>query len=142
MKELPFERLDVYQVALKFAAEAHRLCAELGPGFGHIASQLRRSSCSVVTNTAEAATEFSPAEESRIFRIALRSGGESLALIALLVELGSVPATRVAELRQLGVRSIAMLMRLAQPIGRRGKGWASRQRTTENENENESENVR
>src|SRR5262245_14594224 len=87
MNQLPFDRLDVYKAALEFAAKSHRLCAGLKRGFGHVADQLRRSSCSVLTNTAEAATEFSPDEKARIFRLALRSTGESLALIALLVEL-------------------------------------------------------
>ena len=119
MDTLPFERLDVYRVSLQFAAQAHRPCAELDRGLGHIAGQLRRSSCSVLTNTAEAATEFSPDEKARIFRIALRSTGESLALMALIVELGSATALRVKPLRELGVRATAMLMKMAQPAERR-----------------------
>jgi hypothetical protein len=41
------------------------------------------------------------------------SAGESLALIALLVELEAVTAEPVFTLREFGVRSTSMLMRLA-----------------------------
>ncbi len=114
MTELPFERLDVYRVSLEFAAECHRICNSLERGLGHVANQLRRSSCSVLTNTAEAATEFSPAEKARIFRIALRSAGESLALIAFLERIGGTKQISTNETRELGIRAIAMLTNLAR----------------------------
>jgi four helix bundle protein len=114
MAQLPFERLDVYQVSLEFAAACHALCDGLPRGLGHVANQLRRSSCSVLTNTAEAATEFAPDEKARIFRIALRSAGESLALIAFLERLSAVSAEQTAATRQLGVRVAAMLTSLVK----------------------------
>jgi four helix bundle protein len=83
----------------------------------------------VLTNTAEAATEFAPDEKARIFRIALRSAGESLALIAFLERLGALTEEQTATTRQLGVRAIAMLTSLAK--GRKAVSV----------NENVSENV-
>jgi four helix bundle protein len=112
MIELKFEKLDVYQVALEFAAEGHRIAAKLPRGLGHIADQLRRSSCSSLTNTAEAATEFAIDEKARIFRIALRSVGESLALIQLVVHLGEITEEEAKKARELGARLIAMLTRM------------------------------
>ncbi|MGH7468448.1 MAG: four helix bundle protein [Longimicrobiales bacterium] len=118
MAELPFERLDVYRVALEFAVECHSICATLDRGLGHVANQLRRSSCSVLTNTAEAATEFSPDEKARIFRIALRSAGESLALVAFLERVGALTQTRTGSVRGLGIRAIAMLTNMAKGKGK------------------------
>ena len=121
MSQLPFEKLDVYQYAVKFAAAAHRLCAALPRGFGHIADQLRRASCSSLANTSEATIEFAPDEKSRIFRLSLRETGESLSLVALLQELNAVEPEQVVEVRDFGARLFAMQMRMANPA-RRGQG--------------------
>jgi four helix bundle protein len=118
MSQLPFETLDVYQYAVKFAAAGHRLCATLPRGFGHIADHVRRASCSSLANTTEALVEFAPDEKSRIFRLGLRETGESWSLVALLQELNAVSPADVTDIKDFGARLFAMQMRMANPARR------------------------
>jgi len=111
--QLPFEQLDVFQAAVEFAARVHRL--PIPRGYSHLGDQIRRASCSVVTNTAEAATEFAPVEKARIFRIALRSAGECFGIMRLMSELEKLDPGEEMEIRQVGVRVVMMLMKLAKP---------------------------
>jgi four helix bundle protein len=115
MQQLPFERMHVYGLAVKFAAACYRLCGQLPRGFGAIADQLRRASCSSLTNTTEAIVEYAPDEKSRIFRIGIRETAESLSLIALLLEMHVVKHAEVAEVRDFGFRLFCTLTTMAKP---------------------------
>jgi len=115
-KQLPFERLDVYQAALDFAVLVHRMTQRVPRGNRSLVDQLRRASTSVVTNTAEAASEFAKAEKARIFRIALRSVGECFGVLALMERLGFASEHATSEIRDVGDRVFAMLTRLAKRL--------------------------
>jgi len=52
------ERLEVYQLALRFLAVANLIASRLPRGRSYLADQLRRAATSIVLNIAEGAEEF------------------------------------------------------------------------------------
>ena len=81
MTTFEHDKLDVYKAATEFADAAEDVAHSLEAGNAHIRDQLRRAAESVVNNTAEGAGEFNPKEKARFYRMALRSGTESAAVL-------------------------------------------------------------
>ena len=83
-----FEKLNVYQKALKFTANIYEFSKKLPDTekYGLI-SQLRRASASIVLNIAEGSGSGSDMEFSRFLRIAMRSTYEVHAIIDLIIKL-------------------------------------------------------
>lgn len=86
---MPFdhERLDVYQLALDFMAQANAIVERLPRGRGHLVNQLARASTSVVLNIAEGAGKFSKPDKGRFYQIAAGSTTESAAILDVLSRL-------------------------------------------------------
>ncbi|HWE29270.1 MAG TPA: four helix bundle protein [Polyangia bacterium] len=76
MPTFPHSRLIAYHRAADFVALADGISAELPSGRGYLADQLRRAAASIQANIAEGAGEFSPADKTRFYRMALRSAVE------------------------------------------------------------------
>ena len=122
MNQFDHERLDVYQVALDFVVVANDIVENLPRGRGYLADQLQRASTSVPLNVAEGAGEFSTADKARFYRIAKRSASECAAILDVCQRLKLVADAQRAEGRELLLRLVSMLVRLAKPTSRPGTG--------------------
>ncbi len=109
----PHERLVVFRKAEEFAVWADELAGNLPPGSSHLADQLRRAAISIPLNIAEGATEFSPKEKVRFYRIALRSAGECSAILSLLRRRS---ALNDSAARTLLLEIVAMLIALCKRV--------------------------
>ena len=73
----PFDKLEVYHLAVRF----RQLVEQILEVFGNISQedrdQIRRSAKSAIRNICEAAGEFRPREKARFYRMAGRSVTES-----------------------------------------------------------------
>ena len=110
---LQCERLDVYQVALKF----HRSVIPLARvrGIADLRDQLLRASESVVLNVAEGAGRFSPAEKRHFYRIACGSAMECMGALELLHNRNVFSNAGYQARRDLLIRIVQMLSRLCGP---------------------------
>jgi len=115
-KTFDHERLDVYRTAVEWVALAQDIAAAMLNGSGHaaLADQLQRAASSVTLNIAEGAGEFSPAEKSRFYRIAKRSATECAAILDVAKRRSCVAETHFQQGRQLLLRIVGMLIKLAQ----------------------------
>ncbi|HEY65265.1 MAG TPA: four helix bundle protein [Caldilineae bacterium] len=96
-----YEDLEIYRMARALAAEIHRMTLEELPGFEmyEVASQLRRSSKSVVWNIVEGfGRRRYKAEFVRFLVYASASLDETKAQLDMLGLTGSLPPSRSAEL--------------------------------------------
>lgn len=105
------QRLDVYRVALEFAAFAHSLVPRVPTGRSALREQLLHAAESVVQNIAEGAAQISTAMAKKHYRIALGSAAECAAVLDLLAAYG---VTRLSKGQQLIGRTGAMLRKLAR----------------------------
>ena len=122
MTQFDHERLDVYQVSLDFVVLANDIVENLPRGRGHLADQLQRASTSVPLNIAEGGGEFSAADKARFYRIAKRSATECAAILDVCQRLRLLNDSQRASGRELLLRVVSMLVRLAKPTSRPGTG--------------------
>ena len=121
---MPFdhEKLDVYQRALDLLARIDDIIEQLPPARAHLKDQLDRAATSVVLNIAEGAGEFSPADKQRFYRMARRSATEAAAVLDILSRRGAVAAVKLRPARELMVRVVSMLVKMAGPGPGSGTG--------------------
>ena len=112
--QLDHERLDVYQLAIDFLVFANELVEALPRGRRHLADQLTRASLSIVLNLAEGVGQYSKADKRRFYLTARGSATESAALLDVCVRLKLLDESRYAAGREMLVRIVSMLVRLAQ----------------------------
>jgi four helix bundle protein len=107
--ELPYEKLDVYRVAI----ELFELVTTMKPpkGAADYYDQLKRATSSIVLNIAEGCGRDGP-DRKRVFLIARGSALESAASLRLLQSCG-VSSIIYHQGRELAGRLYAMLSRLA-----------------------------
>lgn len=84
-----FENLEVYQKAVRFAADISGLTQDFTRGYGFLGDQLNRAALSIATNLAEGNGRFTKADRKNFFIISKGSAQEC------------VPLLRVAVLRNL-----------------------------------------
>jgi four helix bundle protein len=114
MEQLDHERLDVYRLALDFLVLANAIIEALPRGHGHLADQFTRASMSVVLNVSEGAGKLSKLDKRRFYLTARGSAAESAALLDVCQRLElSEPARHTAG-KEMVVRIVSMLIRLAQ----------------------------
>ena len=89
------EKLEVYQLAIEFVADANGIIEGLPRGRGYLADQLQRGALSIVLNIAEGAGKFSPADKAVFYTRARASATESAAVLDVCRKLNllSVPAS-------------------------------------------------
>ena len=87
MPTFPHSRLIAYRRATDFVVLADAVTADLPRGRAYLADQLRRAASSIPANIAEGAGEFSPADKTRFYRMALRSASECAAHLELCARL-------------------------------------------------------
>jgi four helix bundle protein len=111
---LDFERLDVYQCALRFAALSFQILEGIPRGHGELSDQLRRATISIPLNIAEGAGKPTEGDRSRYHAIARGSAMECAAIVDLL-RLQSLAQPAVAEeAKALLVRVVSMLTKLCR----------------------------
>src|SRR5688572_5337457 len=113
---LDHERLDVYRLALDFLVFAHQVIEALPRGRSHLCDQLTRASTSIVLNLAEGAGKHSRPDKRRYYHCARGSATESAALLDVLLRLGLVDDVQHAEGKEMLVRIVAMLVKLARSL--------------------------
>src|SRR5262249_1453819 len=112
--QLDHERLDVYQVALDFLVLANGIIEALPRGRSHLADQFTRASTSILLNLAEGAGKLSKADKRRYYLTARGSATESAALLDACMRLKLIPASAQSEGKEMLVRMVSMLIKLAQ----------------------------
>jgi four helix bundle protein len=110
---LDHHKLDVYQRALDLLDHVDQIYNTMPPGRAHLKDQLDRAGTSIVLNIAEGAGEFSKDEKQRFYRMARRSATATRAILDILGRRKSVPVTMLEPARELLVRVVSMLARLA-----------------------------
>ena len=113
-QQLAHDRLDAYRVAIEFCALADILCRRLPRTKGQLGDQLARASEGIVLRIAEGAgAAWRSAEQKRFFRSARASAMECAAVLDICRIRHVAPAAQLAEGRQLLLRLVQMLTKLA-----------------------------
>ena len=103
-----FQRLEAYQSATKFLAEATKIAGEVPRGHGDLADQLRRAALSVPLNIAEGSGKFSR-DARRFYTVARGSALECAAILDALASLGLFEDNHLAQGRAFLERVVATL---------------------------------
>ena len=114
MQLLDHERLDVYQLALDFLVFTNGVIEALPRGRSHLADQFTRASMSIVLNLAEGAGKLSKPDKRRYYLTARGSATESAALLDACLRLKLLEETAHRTGKEMVVRIVSMLIRLAQ----------------------------
>ena len=125
MEHLDHERLDVHRVSVEFVVLADGIVEQLPRGRGYIADQLRRAATSIPLDIAEGVGEFSSREKARFYRMAKRSSTECAAIIDVCRELEVLELSLFEAGRQLLLRIVAMLIKLARRLSGTDSGTGS-----------------
>src|SRR5215208_2221888 len=110
---LDHTKLDVYHRALDLLDYLDQIQELMPAGRAHLKDQLDRAGTSIVLNIAEGAGEFSRAEKQRFYRMARRSATESAAILDILERRKALDVDVLHPARELIVRVVSMLARLA-----------------------------
>ncbi len=111
---LDHERLDVYAVALDFAAWAYELCRTLKGMDRPARDQLLRASQSIALNIAEGCGKMPAADRGRYLQIASGSARECGAILDILNRCGTLDGETVHKGKDRLVRIVAMLTRMIE----------------------------
>lgn len=112
------ERLDVYQLALKFISWTSDLFIELDKTdvrrIREVCDHLDRAGLSILFNTAEGNGRRHPKVRAKFFDDARGSGMECSACLDALVAKGVCTKERIAQGKEMLVRIVSMLCKLVQ----------------------------
>ncbi len=111
---LDYERLDVYQCALRFAALSFQVLETMPRGHAELSDQLRRATISIPLNIAEGAGKTTDRERARYHAIARGSAMECAAIFDLLRLQALVPPETAATAKALAVRMVSMLSKMCR----------------------------
>jgi four helix bundle protein len=118
------EKLDVYQLELRFITWATGLLVELKelkiPNLREVSDQLDRASLSALLNTAEGNGRRGSLQRAKFFDDARGSGTECAACRDALVAKGAVPAARIVEGKEMLIRVVSMLSKLVARFEEKG----------------------
>jgi four helix bundle protein len=110
---LSFQRLDVYNHAIRFLAAAIEATSRLPRGHSELAKQLRSSAQSTVANIAEGAGRRTRADAGQFYVTARGSAMESAAHFDVMLVMKLVDAERHRKAVELLEGIVAMLTKLA-----------------------------
>ena len=110
---LDHTKLDVYHRALDLLDQLDQIQELMPAGRAHLKDQLDRAGTSIVLNIAEGAGEFSLPDKQRFYRMARRSATETAAILDILERRKAVAVQVLHPARDLIVRVVSMLARLA-----------------------------
>jgi len=107
-------RLDVYQCALRFAAQSFQILQSVPRGHAELADQFRRATLSIPLNIAEGAGKPTDKDRARFHAIARGSAMECGAILDLLRLQALADDESVAQAKVLLVRLVAMLSKMCR----------------------------
>ena len=125
MAHFDFEKLDAYKAAIEFVTLSGEVIGELPPGNSNLADQLRRAATSITLNIAEGSGEFSPGDKARFYRFARRSATECAAIYENCKCLGMIKEEKFTKGRELLLRIVQMLVKMARLFEQTGAGSGS-----------------
>lgn len=103
MEQYKFQKLQVYQLALKYVQEVYELSERLPQRERfNLVSQIERAATSIVLNIAEGSTGQSDSEQKKFLGYALRSYLETIACLDLIENHGYLPDGDLLALREQG----------------------------------------
>jgi four helix bundle protein len=114
MHTFDHEKLDVYRAAIEFVILVDKIVEQFPRGRAYLADQLLRAGTSIPLNIAEGAGEYSSSEKGRFYRMAKRSATECAGIFDICKQLGMVDEGLFVKGRELLVRIVAMLTKMAQ----------------------------
>ena len=106
--------LDAYQAALDLVVLIDQVIEHLPKGRAYLSDQLQRAGTSVSLNIAEGSREYSSSEKGRFYRMAKRSATECAGIFEICDRLDLIEATRYLKARELLIRIVSMLTKMAQ----------------------------
>jgi four helix bundle protein len=112
--EFGFERLDVYQAAIRFVALTHGLVERFPSGNSGLTEQLRRASVSIPLNIAEGAGRTGHGDVKRHRTIARGSAMECAAILDVCRALKLAPPEQLDDARALLIRIVQMLTKMCR----------------------------
>ena len=108
------DKLDVYHAAVEFVGLAGEIIEHLPRGSAYVKDQLGRAALSITTNLAEGAGEFKRKDKARFYRMAARSATECAAILDVCRKLGIADEVVAQRARDVLLRVVSMLTRLAR----------------------------
>jgi four helix bundle protein len=114
MHTFDHEKLDVYRAAIEFVILVDKVVEQFPRGRAYLADQLLRAGTSISLNIAEGAGEYSGSEKIRFYRMAKRSATECASILDICKQLRMVDEELFVKGRELLVRVVAMLTKMAQ----------------------------
>ena len=117
MNYFDHEKLDVYQAAIELVVLIDQAIDNFPRGRAYLADQLHRAGTSVPLNIAEGAGEYSRDEKNRFYRIAKRSATECAGIFDVCRQLNLIEKTLYSKARELLVRIVSMLIKMARISG-------------------------
>lgn len=133
------ERLDVYRLALDFLVFANEVLGSVPRGRAYFADQLGRAALSIVLNVAEGAGKTSAGDKRRFYVTARGSAAESAALLDAFHRLGLLEAAKQQAGKEMLLRIVSMLVKLARNLESASAGTASSRPVTRAAADSESE---
>jgi|SRR6202035_4247924 len=114
MSHLDHEKLDVYHLSIDLVVLVDEIVEHLPRGRGYLADQFQRAALSVPLNIAEGAGEYSSPEKGRFYRMAKRSATECAGIFDVCFRLGLIEEAQHKKGRELLLRIVAMLTKMAK----------------------------
>ena len=111
---LDYEKLDVYQCAIKHLAFVFRSIPKVPRGYSALVDQWRRAAMSVPLNIAEAVGKTSEADRSNRYAIARGEAMECGAILDVVRLVDVVSEAELAEAKHLLIRVVGMLSRMCR----------------------------
>ena len=108
------EKLDVYKVAIELVILIDEIVEHLPRGRAYLADQLQRAGTSVPLNISEGAGEYASNEKVRFYRMARRSATECAGILDVCLALKLIDERRHVKGKELLIRIVAMLTKMAQ----------------------------
>lgn len=111
---LAFEKMDVYQYAIRFLALSTKAVESMPGGNAGLVDQLRRAALSIPLNIAESSGKTSSADRKRFCSIARGSAMECSAILDACRVLNLADDGIVDDGKQLLVRIVSMLTKMCR----------------------------
>jgi four helix bundle protein len=111
---LGYQKLDVYQCAVRLLALCARLSADVPKGYGPLGDQLRRAAVSTPLNIAEGSGRPAVGDAARFYGIARGSAMECGAILDAMEAIGCGDEPTRREAMALVVRVVEMLSKMCR----------------------------
>jgi four helix bundle protein len=121
---LDHEKLDVYHIAIEFVILSDAIIEHIPRGRGYLSDQLQRAALSISLNIAEGAGEYAIDEKVRFYRMAKRSATECAGILDVCQKLQLLDEQKYIKGRDLIVRIVSILVKMALAEKLIGKGQA------------------